>query len=854
MARRIRQAATAEQRRDSPEAQDPYVAPAGHYDEFLAAPGIPRRHWRKLTATMSRLGAERFGRRWQQALQLIQANGISYNVYGDPQGSGRPWPLDPIPLVIPAEEWNSIESAVAQRAHVLNAVLNDFLGEQQLLKQSGFPPDLVFRNPAFFRPFHRLPAPGGSEGSGPRLIHYAADLARSPDGRWWVIADRAQAPSGPGYALENRLVSAQMLPEAFQAARVRRLARYFQSYREGLLSLARTGRDQPRVVLLTPGPFNETYFEHAYLAKYLGFPLVEGGDLSVRDNRVYLKTLSGLSRVDVILRRQDDTFCDPLELRGDSLLGVPGLVGAIRAGEVAVANGLGSGMLESPANMAFLPAYCRELTGGGLALPSLATWWCGQDEARRYVLNNLKHLVIKPAFPRIGQSPVFGAALSADERAKLALAIERRPEDYVGQETMALSSAPAWNGHGVEARHVVLRVFAAWSGSNYEVMPGGLTRVAGSGDSLVVNMQRGGGSKDTWILSDHDEEPIPLMPSTPQKVNTSRGADLPSRVADNLYWLGRYMERVETDARLARALMPALSGECDLGGAIAVEAAVQLMAAYGHLPKELGDTHPLEQRRWLEKALAAMLFEGNRPGGLLWTAKQISRLGWQLRERLSTDTSRLLGRLEKEFQRNRKPPSGRLMAEMPELDHAVQTLSAFNGMAMENMTRGYSWRFLDIGRRLERASQTASLLRHGIAAGPAGPYLETLLQVADSTMTYRSRYYTAMQTDLVLDLLLNDEANPRSIAFQLETLAGHWKRLPEREARERYPVDARTIWELLTSVRMAPVEQLSEDSPEAREELNELLTGIEDKLTVLSDTLAVKYLSHAALAGRLGAV
>ncbi len=833
------------------ESQPPgYEAPAGHYDEFLAAPGIPRRHWRKLSATMLRMGAERFGRRWQQALQLIQANGVSYNVYGDPQGSGRPWPLDPVPLVIPAGEWSSIEQAIEQRARLLNSVLNDFLGEQRLLKLSGFPPDLVFRNPAFFRPFHKLSAPGGKAGA--RLIHYAADLARSPDGRWWVIADRTQAPSGTGYTLENRLVSAQMLPEAFQSARVRRLAPYFQNYREGLLSLARTGRDQPRVVLLTPGPFNETYFEHAYLAKYLGFPLVEGADLSVRDNRVYLKTLSGLSQVDVIVRRQDDVFCDPLELRGDSLLGVPGLVGAIRAGEVAVANGLGSGMLESPANMAFLPALCREVFGSELAMPSLATWWCGQPAARRYVLEHLDELVIKPAFPRIGRSPVFGERLSAEERAELAVAIERRPEEFVGQEPMALSSAPVWNGQGVESRHVVLRVFAAWSGSRYEVMPGGLTRVASAGDTLVVNMQRGGGSKDTWILSDHDEDPIPLMPATPQKVDTSRGADLPSRVADNLYWLGRYMERVETDARLARALMPALSGEADLGGAIDVEAAVQLMAAYGHLPKELSDTHPLEQRRWLEKSLAVMLFEGNRPGGLLWTSKQVGRLAWQLRERLSTDTSRLLSRLESEFKRSRKPSAGRLLAELPELDRAVQTLSAFNGMVMENMTRGHGWRFLDIGRRIERATQIAGLLRHGIAEGPAGPFLETLLQVADSTMTYRARYYTAMQADLVLDLLLNDAANPRSIAFQLETLAGHWKRLPERPASERYPVDSRTIWALLTSVRMASAERLAEDTDEAREELSTLLTSMEEGLALLAETLAQKYLSHAALSGRLG--
>ncbi|MEZ5402435.1 MAG: circularly permuted type 2 ATP-grasp protein [Bryobacteraceae bacterium] len=830
-----------------------YRAPTGHYDEFLAAEGVPRSHWRRLAATMIRMGEERLTRRWLQAQQIIQANGISYNVYGDPQGSGRPWPLDPVPLVVRASEWAAIESAVSQRVELLNAVLDDFLGEQRLLKQRGFPPELLFRNPAFLRPFHGLPAPAPGGGKrGVRLIHYAADIARSPDGRWWVIADRTQAPSGMGYALENRLVSAQMLPEAFQAARVRRLARFFQGYREGLLSLAKTGRDAPRVVLLTPGPFNETYFEHAYLAKYLGLPLVEGADLSVRDNRVYLKTLSGLSRIDVILRRQDDSFCDPLELRGDSLLGVAGLVGAVRAGEVAIANGFGSGMLESPANMAFLPGFSREIEDRELAMPSIATWWCGQPHACRYVLDNLERLVIKAAFPKLGSNPVFGAAITAKQREDLRTEILRRPEDYVGQEPVALSSAPAWTGSSTEARHVVLRVFAAWSGSRYEVMPGGLTRVAAQSDSLVVNMQRGGGSKDTWVLSEHDEEPIPLMPAVVQRVDTSRGADLPSRVADNLFWLGRYMERIEGETRLARALMPALSGECDLGPALDVEAAVMLMAAYEYLPGELTSVHPLEQRRWLEKALGVMLFEGSRPGGLSWTAKQVGRLGWQLRERLSSDTSQLLGRVEKEFQRTRKPPAGRMMSFLPDLDRAVQTLSAFNGMVNENMTRGHGWRFLDIGRRIERALLTSALLRHCIVGGPAPRFLESLLQVADSTMTYRARYYTAMQTDLVLDLLLHDGANPRSVAFQLETLAGHWKRLPERHDADRYPLDSRTIWKMLTGVRMASAEELGRDTLEARTELSTLLDSIHEDLELLADTLAKKYLAQVEITRRLG--
>jgi uncharacterized circularly permuted ATP-grasp superfamily protein/uncharacterized alpha-E superfamily protein len=822
-----------------------YETIPGHYDEVLAESGIPRRHWRRIVASAGRMGRQQFGRRWDHGRQLIQNNGITYNVYGDPQGKDRPWPLDPIPLVISPKEWASIEAAIIQRATLLNLIMADLYGPQRLLKELRLPPELIYHNHLFHRACHGVPVPEGVY-----LHSYAADLARSPDGQWWVIADRTQTPSGSGYALENRMVSAQTLPEIFRRAHVRMLARYFQSYRDGLLSLVHTGRDNPRVVLLTPGPYNETFFEHAYLAKYLGYTLVEGADLTVRDNRVFLKTLGGLMRVDLILRRQDDTFCDPLELRGDSLLGVPGLLQAVRAGHVVVANALGSGVTETPAHVGFLPGLSRQLLGEDLKMPSVATWWCGQEEPMRYVREHLDDLVVKPAFPKFGLHPVFGAALSREEREKLLGEMEERPWQYVAQEQVALSTAPVWTEHGLEPRHVVLRVFAAWANGSYVVMPGGLTRISNTEDSLVVSMQRGGGSKDTWVLTTEDEEPFTLVQPSRHPIDVNRTADLPSRVADNLYWLGRYVERVESMSRIARALLPALSGEGDLGSSISTEAGLRILAGLRYLPMEMVQVSPTEQRRWLEKTLTTMVFDQNRTTGLGWNVNQVRRVAWQLKERLSSDTWRILNQLDDDFPQHSAPgPGQRILLERNLLDGAILTLSAFAGLAMESMTRGHGWRFLDIGRRIERALQMIGLLRYGLGSASAEEEtqsLETLLHVADSSITYRTRYYTLMQPGLVLDLLLADEANPRSIGFQMATLAEHIEKLPAPEVSVRHPLEARLVLKALTAIRLANPEELAEcDEDGGRPLLGTFLEGLRQDLEGLSEALTSRYLSHA---------
>src|SRR6202521_3570978 len=478
-----------------------YPQTAGVYDEMSAALGVLRPHWNIFINSLSALGNRELARRWQTARQRIRENGVTYNVYGDPLGMDRPWNLDSIPLMIPPSKWSQLEAGLIQRARLLNLILADLYGPQQLLPGGLLPPALVFASPGFWRPCHGVPVAGNT------YLHLlAVDLARGPDGEWWVISDRTQAPSGAGYSLENRIVLAETFPDLFREFQVKRLASFFRSFRDTLLRLSPVARDNPRVVLLTPGPYNETYFEHSYLARYLGFTLVQGGDLTVRDSRVFLKTLEGLKRVHVILRRVDDSFCDPIELRSDSFLGVASLVEAVRAGNVAVANALGSGLIETTAFMPFFPGLSRRMLGEDLKLPAVATWWCGQPGAFRYVLDNLDFLVVKPAFPSQGMEPVFGGKLAVSERSRLIARMRASPHEFVGQELLNLSTVPVWSEErGLTPRRVVLRVYLAAERDSWVVIPGGLARVSSSIDTPVVSMQRGGGSKDTWVLSD---EPV----------------------------------------------------------------------------------------------------------------------------------------------------------------------------------------------------------------------------------------------------------------------------------------------------------------------------------------------------------
>jgi uncharacterized circularly permuted ATP-grasp superfamily protein/uncharacterized alpha-E superfamily protein len=816
-----------------------YTPAPGYFDEMVGERAALRKHWGPLLDSLARLTREDFTRRWQEGRRIVRDNGITYNVYGDPQSTDRPWPLNPIPQMLAPDEWAEIETAIIQRANLFNAILADVYGPQRLLETGLLPPELIFGNPQFLRPCHGVTIPQNS------YLHiYAADLARSPDGRWWVIADRTQAPSGAGYALENRIVSTRILPDVFAECHVRRLASFFQTLRDSLMAMAPGHRDNPRIVLLTPGPYNETYFEHAFLARYLGYSLVEGGDLAVRDNRVYLKTLGGLLPVDVVMRRQDDSYCDPLEFRNDSILGVPGLMQAVRSGAVTVANALGSGVMESPAISAFLPGLCRYLFGEELRMPPAATWWCGESYALRYVVEHLGRLVVKPAFPGPGQDPVFCSRLSEEERQKLAQRIRKQPHKYVAQEQVALSTTPVWTDDGtLSPRHLVLRVYAVAADGSYVVMPGGLSRTSSEVGSMIVSVQRGGGSIDTWVRAERPMPPLSLLRQATQPIDISRATiDLPSRVADNLFWLGRYAERIESGVRLARAVLPGVQDSADGYLDNSVRIGIRILTDMEYLPPDM------EKASADTSELTSLLFDVERRGSLGWHADQLRRVAWLLRDRLSNDTWRVLNRLDAEFKTPQLPEPLRMGGAIDQLNQAILTLSAFSGLVMESMTRGQGWRVLDIGRRMERGLQMVELLKHTIvtAAEPESQRLETLLEIADSSMTYRSRYLTSLRTNLVIDLLLIDDANPRSLAFQLDRLSEHIDQLPLTSSSARLRPEARLILDARSAVRLSDLDALAKPAGSGmREELDRLLDKVGDDLRALSETLTRSYMTHA---------
>jgi uncharacterized circularly permuted ATP-grasp superfamily protein/uncharacterized alpha-E superfamily protein len=830
-----------------------YRQPPGVYDEMSAAPGILRPHWDALIGAMSALGTEELARRWKIARQRIRENGVTYNVYGDPLGMDRPWNLDSIPLLIPPAEWHALEAGLIQRARLLNHILADLYGPQQLLRGGHLPPALLFANPGFWRPCHGIPP-----AAGPYLHLLAVDLARSPDGQWWVLSDRTQAPSGAGYALENRIVLAETFPDLFREFQVERLVSFFHSFRDTLLNLAHSRSGNPRVVLLTPGPYNETYFEHSYLARHLGFTLVQGEDLTVRDSRVFLQTLDGLKPVDAILRRVDDSFCDPIELRSDSFLGVAGLVEAVRAGNVVVANALGSGLIESPAFMPFLPRLSRRLLGERLKLPSVATWWCGQPEPLEYVLDNLDFLVIKPAFPvhgpTQGMEPVFGGKLAGDERSRMIARLRERPCEFAGQEIVDLSTVPVWSENTMVPRRVVLRVFLAASGGSWVVMPGGLARVSPAPDTPVVSMQRGGGSKDTWVLSNGPVDVFTPQHLRDQPLELNRGEvpDLPSRAANHLFWLGRYAERCEQLARVLRCLLVRLTGEFGASGTSEWDSLMKLYDCLASPHSRLSEDDPqghLDQWRDLEQEILSLIFEEQRGDSLNADLSRAARAAAHVRDSLSSDMLRIVSQFGAAHSSAwGYATTGEALAV---LNHCIGTLAALRGIEMENITRGPGWHFLGLGRRIERSIQLVDLFPALIVplSQRTWPTLEMLLEVADSSMTYRSRYFTMLQPAPVLDLLMNDEANPRSLAFQVNDLLEHCRYLSVRPSGAAWPISKQIrLEETAGNLFCADIRMLCQPGAGSlREPLDQLLAAIGAALPALSDAITNVYFSHAEM-------
>lgn len=820
------------------------------YDEMYAGKGSLLPHWQPLQREIEKLGSEGLELRRQEAQRLLREHGVTHNVFDGLRGATRPWQLDPIPLFISDSEWAVIEAGLVQRAELLNLVLADLYGPQNLIKKKLLPPSLVYAHAGFQRPCFGLPTFDDRP-----LVLCSANLARGPDGRMWVLADRAQAPSGAGYALENRMVMTRIAPVLFRDCHVKRLASFFQPMRDRLARLAPANREDPRIVVLTSGPYSPTYFEHAYLADYLGYALVQGDDLSVRDGRVWLKSLEGLHQVDVILRRLDDAYCDPLELREDSRLGVPGLLQAARLGHVAIANPIGSAILENPALMAFLPGIAKYFLNETLKIPSVATWWCGHERECSFVLDNLDRLVIKPIHGTPGFRTVFGAQLTEVEQAELRQRILRKPHMFVGQEMVSFSTAPSLVDGWVEPRNAILRSFVVDGDNGYIAMPGGLTRIAPQAGELQVSNRAGGLSKDTWVLSKDPVRYVSLwrQPKHDQ-VLPFRAEPLPSRAADNLFWVGRYVERAEVTARLLRAILLLRREQRDANGDALKPYLHSLLRALTHVTS----THPgfvgeggeklLEQPG---EELLSLLYDVDRPGSLAAVLKFFGQSALTVRDHWPAEMWRVIDAIQQDWAVEEETSEQGHFRAQDRLNQLVMHLVAFSGLVAESVTREAGWLLLDIGRRLERGLGLVSLLRATLVPHMEETLqrqvMETVLVICDSLSTFRRRYRSYMHLPTVLELILMDQNHPRSLAYQLDRLKKHIADLPRGKRQERMGEDERCIFKAFSELCLADAVKLTkfEEDQGIYADLDLLLADQSGSLWQLSDLITSTYFSHS---------
>ncbi len=850
-------------------------------------------HWSRF---FNFLGPEDFydlNHRTTSLQRQIRDNGVTYNVYADANGPQRPWSLDLFPMIVSSADWALIEAGIQQRARLLDRVMADIYGPQQLLSQGLLPSALVHAHPGYLRDMRGVTPPGST------YLHIAAfDLAHGPDGQWSVVSQRTQAPSGLGYLLENRQTISLLFPEAFREMEVQGLTDVYKALVDGLKTMSpRNGQGgDSRVVLLTPGPYNETYFEHAYLARFLGLTLVEGSDLLVRDERLYLKTLQGLEPVHGLLKRLDDEFLDPLELRSDSTLGVPGLLQVIRAGNVQVVNAPGSAFLESTALLGFLPALSQHLLGETLALPSLATWWCGEQAVMQDVLSQLKDCVIKPTYPGTGMDSVIGNTLSRRQHDEWAGRIVRRGEDYTVQAYLPLSQTPTWQGERIAPRSAMLRVFAVADGAgSWHVLPGGLARLAGKNENMA-SMQHGGSSADVWVLG----QPSGTAASAPERPLAAKYPGQPapgwataplrhrppvtSRAAENLFWLGRYTERAENSTRLAQITLLNLGSEAKSAQPLLAWLTSMAIGNALVLDSVPPATHA---RRVFERALIANLANTEQAASVGVNLSALKQAASSVRERLSQEQWHVIVRAEADFfarckaftaagsstgtatqtQSQRSQPVTDHPADYSSVDalQALESTSGFlaamTGAQTDRMTRDDGWRLLSIGRLIERLNTLAAALLRGFetdAIFDDGGFC-AIVALFDSTISFNAQYQQRRDIAALLDLLVLDLDNPRSIGWVVKTLRGRLAKLagsaPNELSDLSFSLPDPGSWVLADLCHIARAEDvlggdagisLVDHQGEPYTHLINLLVQCCDAALSLSDTISRRYFSHAA--------
>ncbi len=794
------------------------------WDEMTDSRGQIRPHWQGLSVKIQRWSSEERHSITASANRMIADLGTTFNVYSDAGGVGQPYELDPIPLMVSGADWAHVSAGLAQRIRLMDAVLADIYGPQQLLKDGLIPPDLVHSSPAFLQYARGVQPVGGRF-----VVTTGCDLVRTASGQWSVLRDHTSAPGGLGQVLENRNVTSSLLSDQFESLRIARLGSFFNLERATLQSLLPTRGEMPNVVILTPGFRHPSYFEHAYKARLLGFPLVEPADLTVRERRLFLKTLAGLRRIDGVASRIDDDGLDPLEhwVRGGG--GVPGIVEAWRTGNVALANAPGAGFASTPALMPFLPGICRKWFGEEIKLPFVETWWLSQADVRRKVLDNLHRYVLLSAFGRDAHLPLRCASLSPSARKQWMATIEERPYDFVAQLDMTPSEAPSLEARGIRQRPIIWRAFTVNAADKPVVLPGGLARVGKNGQAPQLWPGHAGFTKDVWIADEAADFTAKTEVKSPRPVKDRHPSalEVPSRIAEQLFWVGRYAERIELATRLLRVTLRNVGGEAGRLQQEQLGACLTLLRGSNLVPKEV-IIHPAQTL----KTLSGLIHDQSSRGGIPSLTRSLLLNAAAARDRLSDDTWRFFNRLEGIVHTSPGLPSASELLRT--LDTLVLHLAAFAGMEAENMTRGQGWRFLEVGRRIERALGGLTLLRTAAEQGDGeSQVLDPLLETCDSVMTYRRRHFSRPRLDAVIDLIFSDPTNPRSVAYQIGVL--------DREIT-RFSGDP--DFGLLPKIREhleGLDRRISNPSAPDAAEFAELFTSLE----VFADMLTQHYFSHS---------
>lgn len=813
-------------------------------DDACTTDGNIKPEWEYMLGSLRDLGAEVLHEREQKARRILRDDGATFNSYSGEGGPSGNWELDPVPYIIGSEDWARIEQGLLERSELFNLMLRDLYGPRTLVRHGLLPPEALFSHGGFLRACQGIQMPGEHE-----LIMHAVDMVRRADGSMCVLSDRTQAPSGAGYVLENRTVMSRVFPSLYRDSHVHRIASFYQRLRLKLISLSPSD-EPPLIALLTSGGHNETYFEHTHLASYLGFPLVQSGDLIVRNGYLWMKSMDGLKRVDVLLRRVDDAYCDPVELRSDSRLGVPGLLEVVRAGRVVVANPLGSGVLENPVLLKYLPQISKSLLGREPRLHSVKTYWCGDDSDLEFITANIRELIIKPAYRGTGIISVWGGDLDDAQIAQLLATLHSKRYQYVAQVRLEKPHIPAFANGRLEPRPSLLRTFSVATDGSYKILPGGLTRIGVAAGSMVISMQSGSPSKDTWVTATEPERSASVE-STLDNARSSVDApllSLPSRVVENLYWMGRYAERAEASLRLLRTVFVLLHGEEPLTAGArkillqTISDTTMTVPGFATASKAVLANPDAE--------LLRIIRDGSLAGSVKSTLNRMLSAAEESKELLSTDTMRVINDLRDAMTGlDLALASGLTSAPEEALDPLVTALTALSGLMHESMIRGIGWCFMELGKRIERALQIISTVRCLVTPVTdevdQSTLLTALLISMEVLITYRRRGRQRQGIELGLELVLLDSSNPRSLVFQLEQLQKHLAALPKADSKNsELEEEDRALLEAMTSLRLSRLPQLLESETPVREDMKQLLLRLESLLEEFNRIISDKHFDH----------